>query len=122
MTENLKGILAACITAFLWGCLAVAMKVALQYVSPIPIIWFRFSLAAGILLGYFLIKKIKPLKAILKAFPLMLFFAAILLGYNYLSFVLGLHYTTPATAQVVIQIGPILLTLSGIFLFKEKVL
>ncbi len=121
MTENFKGILAACVTAFLWGCLAVAMKVALQYVSPIPIVWFRFALAASVLLAYFLVRNPKPLKAILKSFPILLFFAATLLGYNYLGYIMGLHYTTPATAQVVIQIGPILLTLSGIFLFKEKV-
>lgn len=121
MSNNLKGVLSACVTAVLWGILAVAMKVALQFMEPIPIIWFRFALAALLLLGYYLIKKPKPLKDIIKRFPVSLFFAAIFLGYNYLGFVTGLHYTTPSTTQIVIQIGPILLILSGILLFKEKV-
>ncbi len=121
MSDNLKGILSASITAILWGFLAIAMKVALQYIGPVAISWFRFCLAALFLLGYYLIKKPKTLKAILKSFPISLFFAALFLGYNYLGYILGLHYTTPATAQVVIQTGPMLLTLSGILIFKEKI-
>lgn len=121
MNNNLKGIFSACITAVLWGLLAVAMKVALSFIPPIPIIWFRFTLAALLLLGYYLFTKPKSLKTILRNFPIALFFAALFLGYNYLGFINGLHYTTPATAQVVIQTGPILLIVSGILFFKEKV-
>lgn len=121
MSDNLKGVLSACVTAMLWGFLAVAMKVALNFIAPVPIIWFRFSLAALFLLGYYLFTKPKSLKAIVKSFPVPLFFAALFLGYNYLGFVMGLHHTTPSTAQVVIQIGPILLILSGILFFKEKI-
>ncbi len=121
MSDNLKGILSACITALFWGFLAVAMKVSLSYVGTVAIVWFRFTLAAIVLLTYFIIKKPKTLLNLLKSFPFALLFAALFLGYNYLGYISGLHYTTPSTAQVVIQIGPILLTIAGILIFKEKV-
>ncbi len=121
MSDNLKGILSACITALLWGFLAIAMKVSLNYIGTVSIVWFRFTLAALVLLTYFIIKKPKALKDILKSFPITLLFAALFLGYNYLGYISGLHHTTPSTAQVVIQVGPILLTVAGILIFKEKV-
>ncbi|PVX49846.1 EamA domain-containing membrane protein RarD [Balneicella halophila] len=120
MSDNLKGILSACVTAILWGFLAVLMKVALAYVGPVEVAWFRFTLAAGILLFYFIIVKPKLL-SIVRAFPIILFIAAVCLGFNYIGYIYGLHYTGPSTAQIVIQIGPILLALSGILFFKEKV-
>lgn len=120
MTNNLKGILSASITALLWGFLAILMKVSLTYIGPLEIAWFRFTLAATVLLTYFLIVKPKSL-AIIKSFPFILFIAAVCLGFNYVGYIYGLHYTSPSTAQIVIQIGPILLALSGIIFFKEKV-
>lgn len=120
MSSNIKGILSAAVTAILWGFLAVAMKVGLNYLDPLTIIWFRFALAAFILLVYFLITKPSAL-SIVKAFPLFLFVASVCLGFNYVGFVYSLHYTSPSTTQVVIQMGPILLAISGIVLFKEKV-
>ncbi|PID89095.1 MAG: EamA family transporter, partial [Bacteroidia bacterium] len=97
------------------------MKVSLSYIGTVSIVWFRFTLAALVLLTYFIIKKPKTLLNLLKSFPIALLFAALFLGYNYLGYISGLHYTTPSTAQVVIQIGPILLTIAGILIFKEKV-
>lgn len=120
MLSNTKGILSACITAILWGFLAIAMKVALNHLPPLTIIWFRFALAALLLFIYFLIKKPSKL-SIIKTFPLLLLIASICLGFNYLGFVYSLFYTSPSTTQVVIQMGPILLAISGIIFFRERV-
>lgn len=119
MSPNLKGILSACLTAMLWGFLAIAMKVALQYIGPITVAWFRFMFAAAVLLAYFIFFKPKELR-IVKVLPFTLIIAAVCLGFNYIGFVYGLHYTTPSTAQVVIQMGPIMLALCGVIIFKEK--
>ncbi|MBN2805682.1 MAG: DMT family transporter, partial [Prolixibacteraceae bacterium] len=43
------------------------------------------------------------------------------LGINYIGFMLGVQYTSPSNAQVVIQVGPMLLAISGVLLFKEKI-
>lgn len=120
MRSNAKGILYAAITAIFWGFLAIAMKVGLDYIDPITLIWFRFSLASLILCVYFIIKKTSAF-AILKSFPIFLLIASVCLGINYVGFVYSLDYTSPSTTQVVIQMGPILLAVSGIVFFKEKV-
>ena len=52
--------------------------------------------------------------------PLLLIIAAIGLSWNYISFMLGIHYTTPSNAQLFIQIGPILLALAGFIFFREE--
>jgi drug/metabolite transporter (DMT)-like permease len=46
--------------------------------------------------------------------------AALFLGLNYLGFMLGLKYTSPNSAQVVMQIGPVILVFVGVFIYKEK--
>lgn len=45
--------------------------------------------------------------------------AALCLAINYIGFMQGVHYTSPANAQVFIQLGPLLLALAGLLVFKE---
>ena len=47
--------------------------------------------------------------------------AALGLSINYIGFTTGIHYTSPNTAQVVMQIGPILLGIIGFLVYKEKI-
>jgi drug/metabolite transporter (DMT)-like permease len=46
--------------------------------------------------------------------------STVCLGLNYIGFTWGLQLTSPNITQVFIQIGPVLLALSGILLFREK--
>jgi drug/metabolite transporter (DMT)-like permease len=103
----------------MWGLLAIALKLVLNGMSPINITWFRFSLAFGMLFIFYLIKRPSALKIIIKP-PFMLILAAIALGFNYLGFIFGINLTTPGIAQVFIQIGSVLLAISGFVIFKEK--
>lgn len=118
--NRLKGILFASTTAFFWGFLAIALKVASGILDPLTIVWFRFLVAFSILLVYFAIKKPVYLK-ILRQPPLFIIIASLGLGINYLAFLYGLKLTTPNTAQVIIQVGPILLGIVGLAFFKEKI-
>ena len=120
MSNNKKGILYALITAFMWGFLAIALKVAVREVEPKTIVWFRFAVAFTILLFWQLIHKPSSLKILYKP-PLLLVIAALGLSWNYLGFMLGIHYTTPSNAQLVIQSGPICLALAGFIFFREKI-
>ena len=120
MSVSLKGILYASVTAFLWGFLAIGLKVALSFLSPVSVACARFSIAFFILLFYFLIFNRRGLSIIIKP-PLFLIFAALCLGLNYFGFISGLKYTSPSISQIFIQIGPILLAISGFILFKEKI-
>ncbi|MCB2220805.1 MAG: DMT family transporter [Bacteroidetes bacterium] len=118
--SRIKGILFASLTAFFWGFLAIALKVASGVLDPLTIVWFRFLVAFLILLVIFAIKKPEYL-VILKNPPLYIIVASLGLGINYLAFLYGLKLTTPGTAQVIIQLGPIFLGIVGLIFFREKI-
>ena len=120
MTNNQKGVLFACITAFFWGFLAIVLKVAVQKVESQTIVWFRFAVAFVLLSIWQIYHQPQSLKILVRP-PLLLVLAAIALSWNYLGFMLGIHYTSPSNAQLVIQTGPILLALGSIIIFKEQI-
>jgi drug/metabolite transporter (DMT)-like permease len=114
-----KGILYAIICAILWGVLAIALKVSLDELSPADITWFRFFLAFVVLAIYYLIKKPYYLR-IFRRPPLLLIIATLCLATNYYGYIEGLSLTSPGTAQIFIQLGPVLLAASGFVFFHEK--
>ncbi|BAX80792.1 DMT family transporter [Labilibaculum antarcticum] len=120
ISSNYKGVLYAMVTALLWGFLPIFLKVSLNDLDPISIVWFRFTFAFSILFIYYFLTDKKQLK-IIKRPPLFLVIAALALGVNYLGFMQGINYTSPSNAQITMQTAPILLALVGIFVFKEKV-
>ncbi|MBN1117812.1 MAG: DMT family transporter [Bacteroidales bacterium] len=120
MKNTTKGILFALTTAFFWGFLAIALKVASQRVDAFTIVWTRFAVAFISLFIIFLIKDRTQLRILLKP-PRKSIYAALGLAVNYIGYMLGIKYTSPSNAQVVIQIGPVILATAGILLFKEKI-
>ncbi len=120
LTTKFRGIVFASITAFLWGYLPIALKVSLVDLAPVDITWIRFIIAFILLTSFYIISDPSQLK-IIKNPPLILLLAALCLGLNYLGFITGINYTSPAVAQVFIQTGPVLLALSGFIIYKEKV-
>ena len=119
MQNHTKGIIYASVTAFFWGFLAVALKVAVREVEPVTIVWFRFVFAFLLLASWQGVKRPSSFKILTKP-PLLLILAALGLTWNYMSYMLGIHYTTPSNAQLFIQTGPIMLAIAGFVLFKEK--
>lgn len=119
MTNNQKGILFACITAFFWGFLAIFLKIAVGKVEPQTIVWFRFTLAFAVLLVWHLFKKREGLKILVRP-PLPLVFASVGIGWNYFAFLQAVNYTSPSNAQLIAQLGPVLLAFAGVVFFKEK--
>jgi drug/metabolite transporter (DMT)-like permease len=120
MQNSCKGILYAIYTAALWGVLAIVLKVSLNDLSPVDITWFRFFLAFVSLAGYYIIKKPHYLRIFRKP-PALLVVATLCLAVNYYGFIEGVNLTSPSIAQVFIQMGPVLLAISGFVFFKEKV-
>lgn len=120
MKNTTKGILFALTTAFFWGFLAVALKVASQKVDAFTIVWVRFAFAFVSLFIIFLFKDKSQLRILIKP-PKKSIYAALGLSVNYIGYMMGIKYTSPSNAQVVIQIGPVLLAIAGILLFKEKI-
>ena len=120
MSDQLKGILYASITSLFWGFLAIALKIGTSEFNITTIVWFRFTFAFTILFSYFLITDYRKLKILLKP-PFILLIAALALAFNYFGFTKGIQLTSPTTAQVVVQFGPILLGIVGVLFFKEKI-
>lgn len=114
------GVVYAGITALLWGFLAIALKAALQFTDALTIVWFRFALAFVILFLVLRLKSPHQLDLIKKP-PLLLLLAGLFLGCNYLGYMMGIKNMGSNTSQIVIQTGPIMLAISGIVVFKEKV-
>jgi drug/metabolite transporter (DMT)-like permease len=120
ITNNTKGLLCAVAAGFLWGVLAIVIKVTLNYASPKTIAWSRFFVASVSLVLYASLFDRKVL-GIIKNPPWLVFVSAVCIGLNYVFFNTGINVTTPNNAAIFIQTGPLLLALVGIVFYKEKV-
>jgi drug/metabolite transporter (DMT)-like permease len=101
--------------------LPLALKVALASMDPYTITWYRF-LAAALVLGSILAhrRRLPSLGRLARSGWALLGVATVFLTANYVSYLIGLHYTTPANSQVLIQLAPVLLALGGLVVFRER--
>ena len=115
------GLLLAVVTAAFWATLPVALKVALERIDPYTLTWARFAFAA-LVLGAWLAWRGEwgALRGQPRRTWALLAVAALMLIGNYVFYLLGLHYTSPANAQLLIQAAPLLMALGGIFVFRER--
>ncbi len=120
LDNRTKGIIFAGITALFWGFLGIFLKIALNELDAMTIIWCRFLIAFIFLSGWIAIKKPEQF-GIFKKMPPLLVVAGLSLGFNYIGYMKGVELAGPATAQVLIQTAQVMLVAVGIFLFKEKV-
>jgi len=118
--DNRKGLLYAIFTATLWGFMAIALKIAVEGLSPTTVVWFRFITAFAVLALWTFVFRRQDFRIFHRP-PLLLFLAAIFLGFNYLGFISGIKYVSPSSSQVFIQAAPVGFALSGILIFKEQV-
>lgn len=115
------GLTLSLVTVFLWGILPITLAVTLQALDVYTVTWFRFLMAFGILAAYLCSRKQLPQLQKLQSASLgLLAVATMFLGINYLLFLQGLLHTSPTTAEVVIQLAPILLSLGALLIFKER--
>jgi drug/metabolite transporter (DMT)-like permease len=105
----------------LWGVLPLALEIALRALDPATITWVRFTISA-LLLGAILAARggLPPLRELGAGQWRLLALATVFLAINYQAFLVGLHWTTPANAQVMIQLAPLLLACGGIAVFGER--
>ncbi|HVR81252.1 MAG TPA: DMT family transporter [Luteimonas sp.] len=108
-------------TALFWSTLPIALKVALEILDPITLTWFRFLVAALFTAAWLGLRGgLRGYGGLSKKHVWMLGAAALLLLGNYVFYLLGVQYTTPANAQLLIQLAPLLMTLGGIWVFGER--
>ncbi|MBW2725592.1 MAG: DMT family transporter [Deltaproteobacteria bacterium] len=115
------GLLFATIVMLIWSVLPHVLKVLLGYMDPYSVTWYRFVIAT---IGFAWILRrrgaLPRLGALSGRERALLLLAILGLAANYIGFLVGLDLTSAATSQVLIQIGPVLLALGGIVLFRER--
>lgn len=115
-----RGLALATTTMLLWAMLPIALKVALVRLDAVTIIAVRFAFSAACLGALLHARGALPRFADLHGRRwLLLLVATLFLAANYLFYMMSLDRTTPANAQVIIQLAPLLLAVGGIFVFRE---
>ncbi|SDY98909.1 DMT family transporter [Pseudomonas sp. NFIX28] len=115
------GLFLALLTALLWGILPIKLKQVLMVMDPVTVTWFRLLVSGGLLLVYLAAVKRLPRWRVLGPRGGWLVLMAVfgLVG-NYVLYLMGLNLLSPGTAQLVVQMGPILLLIASLFVFKER--
>src|SRR5262245_54279782 len=115
----LRGFSLTSVTVLLWGTLPFVLKDLLRAIDPVTLSSSRL-LGAGIALAAWLVwRRQLPLPTALgKRGGALLALAIAGLASNYVFYVLGLDHLTPGTAQLLIQLAPILLLLGSLLVFR----
>tara|TARA_R110001599_G_scaffold353861_1_gene600694 strand:+ start:29202 stop:30128 length:927 start_codon:yes stop_codon:yes gene_type:complete len=122
MQENrLKGLFYCTLSIISWGLLPVSAKGLTEFMDPYTINFFRFALAIVPLGLYLLTKRREVVHGRLGIRGMLLLVVAVVaLLLNHIYFMVALPYIPASSSQVVIQIGPLLLLMGGLVLFKES--
>jgi drug/metabolite transporter (DMT)-like permease len=116
------GLPLALATALLWASLPVALKLALESLDVWTLTWFRFLVAFVVTLLWLVWRRgLVGFGNLDGSGRWLLFGAGLGLLGNYVFYLLGLKFTTPANAQLLIQLAPLLLALGSVLVFKERV-
>lgn len=112
------GLSLSLLVVFFWATLPVALKISLNVLDAWTLTWLRFCVAAMItLLIIFIMGSWKGYKRLSVKNWLWLLFAGLMLIGNYVGFLIGLEKTTPANAQVLIQLAPLMMILGGVMVY-----
>jgi drug/metabolite transporter (DMT)-like permease len=115
------GLLLATAVLLIWSFLPHALRVLLDYMDPFSITWYRFVFASLGFAGLLWRRKTLPCPGeYSRGVWALIGIATLGLAANYIGYLKGLASTSPATTQVMIQIGPVLLALGGIVIFRER--
>jgi len=108
-------------TMALWGMLPIALKGVLPQMDAATITFYRFAVSSILLLGILGARgQLPPLSRLSGRSWLLLGTTTLFLAINYQGYLVALDWTTPADAQVVIQLAPLLLAVGGLAIFRER--
>lgn len=115
------GLMLALATVLMWGFLAIALKILVQGMDAFTITWYRLTIA-GLVLAIFQWKRgeLPNLRPLGWRVWSMLLVALLGLTGNYVLFVISLDFVPPTTAQLVIQLAPLLFLLGSLAVFGES--
>lgn len=101
----------------------MVLKIALTKLDPITVTFFRFFVAAVLMLGFQAPKLWNSKKLStppMKRWGKLLFLGGLSLTLNHAFFVWGLRYSSGSNAQLFIQLAPFFFGVVSVFVFKES--
>src|SRR3989344_9024422 len=119
MKSRTKAYIALSVMAVIWGMALPLVKPALSYVSPFQFLYFRYLIAAPLLLPVLIFYAFKlklTLKTYLKIIALEILGSPIALPVLYQ----GLKLTSGLEASLLGATGPGITAIGGIIFFKER--
>ena len=113
------GLALALFTALVWGTMPVALKLLVGWLDAYTLSWSRF-LAAGLLIAPVVLRRhgVSALAAAARQ-PLLMLACVVGLTGNYVLYQTGLRSISPDTAQVIVQLSPMLALIGGLVIFRE---
>ena len=109
------------LTILLWATQPVAIKIALEQVDPLTLVWSRFAFA-GLAMGGWLAWRgqVRVFRGQPAGAWLLLAIAALSLLGNFVFSILGLEWSTPASYQLFSQLSHPLVALGAVWVFRER--
>jgi len=111
----------ASFAAIQWATQPVMLKILVRSLDVYTIGWIRF-LTAALVLAPFVIRR-QGISAVsrLRGWPLALLVLCVVgLNTNYLTFMASLQFVSPGAAQVLVQLGPMLVLVGGLLIYGES--
>ena len=116
------GLILSLSTALMWGVLPIIVAPLIGPVDPVTITYYRLGGGGAMLFVWILMSKGTNVKANFKLDNLPYLIVAVLcLSGNYYFWLIGLDYTSPATAQVMMQLAPMLLLFGSVLIFNDHI-
>ena len=108
------------LTVLIWGSTWIGIKLQLGSVDPMASVAYRFSLAAVILLGWCLFKRL-PMQFSLKEHGFMALLGLLLFGFNYLFFYIAELYVSSGLAAVIFSTILLMNVINGALFLKTPI-
>ncbi|RLC81228.1 MAG: hypothetical protein DRI61_04230 [Chloroflexi bacterium] len=117
----MKGFALAAVAAFLWATIGIFAKVAYSYgVDALVLIAIRAIIATLTLAIALAIADPNQLRVRPRHLPAFVVYGVVGTAMNYLCFFYALKYTTVATTEILLYLYPVIVTVAGVFFFKER--
>lgn len=105
----------------MWALLPFALKKGFAFAEPETLSWFRLASSSVLLATWLLVTQKTQWLSRLKQMRPILLVASFGLAFNYVAYAYGLRLTTPADAQMLIQMGPFMTTFITFVFRQEKI-
>jgi drug/metabolite transporter (DMT)-like permease len=115
------GLPLAVLTSALWAIVPPVMKGLMAHVDPLTLTWVR-QIGCGVLMAaYFLLRRDISWAALRQRdVQVLVAICVVGLTVNAVLLFIGLQYATPSASQVLGQLGPVLVLVVAVLIFKES--